>query len=130
MTIPTHVSWQVQDVISNTRYIKDEISAVKAYKVISLLNCLGKVVEKVAATALSRLCEEKELLHPGQFGYRKQRSAIDAVAKLIYTTEKAWGKKKHLEALFLDVKGAFNYIAKNRLLSRMKELNIPSYLIK
>jgi Reverse transcriptase (RNA-dependent DNA polymerase) len=62
---------------------------VKAYKVISLLNCLGKVIEKVAATALSRLCEEKELLHLGQFGYRKQRSAIDAVAKLIYITEKA-----------------------------------------
>jgi Reverse transcriptase (RNA-dependent DNA polymerase) len=130
MTIPIHVSWQVQDVISNTRYIKDEISAVKAYKVISLLNCLGKVVEKVAATALSRLCEEKELLHPGQFGYRKQRSAIDAVAKLIYTIKKAWGKKKYLKALFLDVKGAFNYIAKNRLLSRMKELNIPSYLVR
>jgi hypothetical protein len=103
---------------------------VKAYRVISLLNCLGKVVEKVAATALSRLCEEKELLHPGQFGCRKQRSAIDAVAKLIYITEKAWENKKHLGALFLDVKGAFDYMAKNRLLLRMKELNIPSYLIK
>jgi Reverse transcriptase (RNA-dependent DNA polymerase) len=62
---------------------------VKVYKVISLLNCLGKVVEKVAATALSRLYEEKKLLHPGQFRYRKQRSAIDAIAKLIYTIEKA-----------------------------------------
>jgi len=88
------------------------------------------VVEKVAATELSRLCKEKKLLYPGQFGYRKQRSAIDAVAKLIYTTEKAWEKKEHLGALFLDVKGAFDYVAKNRLLSRMKELNIPSYLIK
>jgi hypothetical protein len=52
------------------------------------------------------------------------------VAKLIYITEKAWEKKKHLGALFLDVKGAFNYVAKNRLLLRMKELNIFSYLIK
>lgn len=52
------------------------------------------------------------------------------MAKLIYTTEKAWDKKEHLGALFLDVKGAFDYVAKNRLLSRMKELNIPSYLIK
>jgi Reverse transcriptase (RNA-dependent DNA polymerase) len=88
------------------------------------------MVKKVAATALSRLCEEKKLLHLGQFKYRKQKSAINAMAKLIYTTEKAREKKKHLEALFLDVKGAFNYMAKNRLLSRMKELNIPSYLIK
>jgi hypothetical protein len=47
------------------------------------------VVKKVVATALSRLYEEKELLYPDQFKYRKQRSAIDAVAKLIYITEKA-----------------------------------------
>jgi hypothetical protein len=52
------------------------------------------------------------------------------VAKLIYITEKAWEKKEHLGALFLDVKGVFNYVAKNRLLLRMKELNISSYLIK
>jgi hypothetical protein len=47
------------------------------------------MIEKVAATALSRLCKEKEVLYLGQFEYRKQRSAIDAVAKLIYTIEKA-----------------------------------------
>jgi hypothetical protein len=78
------------------------------------------VIEKVAAIALSKLCEEKKLLYPDQFGCRKQRSAINAVAKLIYTTEKVWGKKKYLKALFLDVKGAFNYMAKNRLLLRIK----------
>jgi hypothetical protein len=52
------------------------------------------------------------------------------VAKLIYIIEKVWEKKEHLGALFLDVKNAFNYMAKNRLLLRIKELNIPSYLIK
>jgi hypothetical protein len=47
------------------------------------------MVEKVAAIALSRLCKEKKLLYPGQFRYKKQRSAINAIAKLIYTIEKA-----------------------------------------
>jgi hypothetical protein len=47
------------------------------------------VAEKVATTAIAKFCEAKELLHEGQFGCRKQRSAIDAVAKLIYITEKA-----------------------------------------
>jgi hypothetical protein len=48
------------------------------------------VAEKVAATAIANFCEANELLHEGQFGYRKQRNAINAVAKLIYTTEKAF----------------------------------------
>jgi hypothetical protein len=82
-------SWRIAKGIIFKKPNKPDSSAVKAYKVISLLNCLEKVVEKVAATALSRVCEEKKLLHPGQFGCRKQRSAIDAVAKLIYITEKA-----------------------------------------
>jgi hypothetical protein len=51
------------------------------------------MVEKIAAIALSRLCKEKKLLYPGQFRYRKQRSAIDAVAKLIYITEKVYKKR-------------------------------------
>jgi Reverse transcriptase (RNA-dependent DNA polymerase) len=68
---------------------KSNYSIVKSYRVISLLNYLGKVAEKVATTAIANFCETNKLLHEGQFGYRKQRSAIDAVMKLIYTTEKA-----------------------------------------
>jgi hypothetical protein len=43
----------------------------------------------VAATAITNFYEAKELLHEGQFGCKKQQSAIDVVAKLIYTIEKA-----------------------------------------
>jgi hypothetical protein len=74
------------------------------------------VAEKVAITAITNFCEAKELLHEGQFGCRKRRSAIDAVAKLIYTIEKAWSQNKLLGALFMNVKGAFDYVVKERLL--------------
>ena len=36
----------------------------KAYRVISLLNCLGKVAEKIIATRLSYLAETTDLLYP------------------------------------------------------------------
>jgi hypothetical protein len=74
------------------------------------------VAKKVATTAIVNFCEANELLHKGQFSYRKQRNTINAVAKLIYITEKAWNQKKLLGALFMDVKGAFNYMIKERLL--------------
>jgi hypothetical protein len=45
--------------------------------------------------------------------------------KLIYTIEKAKSQKKLLRALFMDVKGAFNYMVKERLLQRINELEIP-----
>jgi hypothetical protein len=62
---------------------------VKAYRVISLLNCLGKVVEKVAAEAISSYCEATGVIHPGQMGSRRQRSAIYAVACLIQEVHQA-----------------------------------------
>jgi Reverse transcriptase (RNA-dependent DNA polymerase) len=74
------------------------------------------VAKKVAVMAIVNFCEAKELLHEEQFGYRKRRSAIDAVAKLIYIIEKAWSQNKLLGALSMDVKGAFNYVVKERLL--------------
>jgi Reverse transcriptase (RNA-dependent DNA polymerase) len=87
------------------------------------------VAEKVATSAIMNFCEANELLHEGQFGYKKQRNAIDAVAKLIYIIEKAWNQKKLLKTLFMDVKGAFNYVVKERLLQRINKLEIPQFLI-
>ena len=109
---------------------KPDYSIPKSYRVISLLNCLGKVVEKIVATALSNLCEENELLHKGQFGYRKQRNAIDVVAKLILITKNAWNSKQQLGALFMDVKGAFDCVIKQQLIQRLVELKIPGFLVK
>ena len=59
-----------------------DYGVARAYRVITLLNCLGKVVEKVAANTIAEECERRRLLHDGQFGCRKRRSAIDAVGRL------------------------------------------------
>jgi hypothetical protein len=45
---------------------KPDYTFVKAYRVISLPNSLGKVVEKIAAEALADHCETTGTLHPGQ----------------------------------------------------------------
>ena len=82
--------WKVAKGILLRKPNKPGYTAVKAYRVISLLNCLGKVVEKIAADAVARHCETTGVLHQGQMGSRKQQSAIDAVACLIQNTHEAW----------------------------------------
>jgi hypothetical protein len=64
---------------------KPDYSSPKAYRVISLINCLGKVLEKILATRLAYLANipNSGLLEEGQMGGRKQRSAIDAVLLLL-----------------------------------------------
>lgn len=66
---------------------KRDLTLVKSYRVINLLNCMGKLVEKVIAEQLSQLSENLLKLHQGQMGARKERCAIDAVASLVYEVE-------------------------------------------
>ena len=122
--------WKVAKGILLRKPNKPDYTAVKAYRVISLLNCLGKVVEKIAADAIARHCETMGVLHPGQMGSRKQRSAIDAVACLIQNTHKAWKLRQLVGALFLDVKGAFDHVNPRRLITRLIEFNLDGDLIR
>jgi hypothetical protein len=55
----------------------------KTYRIISLLNCLTKVIEKIITRRLAIMAEFKTLLHMHQIGGRKQKSAINAVIVLI-----------------------------------------------
>ena len=103
---------------------KRDLGLVQSYRVISLLNCIGKVVEKVVARELSQYCEDYSKLHLGQMGGRKERSAIDAVTTLVHTVQKKWQEKKLAAALFMDVKGAFDHVSKDQLLKRMTEFRI------
>ncbi len=108
---------------------KRDFGLVRSYRVISLLNYIGKVVEKLVAQELSLYCEEHSKLHPGQMGGRKERSAIDAVATLVYNVQERWEEKKLAAALFIDIKGAFNHVSKEQLLTRMIELRIDEDLV-
>lgn len=100
---------------------KRDYGLVRSYRVISLLNCMGKLIEKVVVEQLSQYCEDYSKLHPGQMGGRKKRSAIDAVAILVHTVQKAWEEKKLAAALLMDVKGAFDHVSKGQLIVRIVE---------
>jgi hypothetical protein len=63
-------------------------SILKTYRIITLLNCLDKVTEKIIAVQLSYTAEiNDKLLNFDQMRGRKQRSAIDAVLNLVHDAQ-------------------------------------------
>ena len=108
---------------------KPDYSQPKAYRVISLLNCLGKVSERIMARRLSYMAETTSLLDRSQIGGRMTMSAVDAA--MLLTTEIQTNKQYGLttSAVFLDVKGAFDHVSLNQLLGTMKEQHLPFNLI-
>ena len=108
---------------------KLDYSSPKAYRVISLLNCLGKISERILAQRLSYLAKTTTLLNPLQIGGRLQKSAINTALLLTNKVELDRLAKHKTLTLLLDVKGAFNHVAKNQLLAILQKLRLPTSLI-
>lgn len=108
---------------------KSDYTIPKAYRIIALLNCLGKVSEKLIATRLAYLGETTDLLHQSQLGGRKYRSAIDAALILTHDIQRAWTKGNTVSCLMVDIKGAFDHVSKDQLLKVLKELKIPQQVL-
>jgi len=69
---------------------KQDYAKVRVYGVISLLDICGKLVERMAAHLIANYLARKWVLHEGQYGYRKQRSYMDAVAVLMNCAQQTW----------------------------------------
>ncbi|EDN91104.1 hypothetical protein SS1G_00507 [Sclerotinia sclerotiorum 1980 UF-70] len=108
---------------------KPDYSLPKAYRVIALLNCLGKISERILAQRLGYLAETTHLLHKSQIGGRQKKSAIDAALLLTTEIERNKQANKKTSILFMDIKGAFDHVSKNRLLDICKKLRLPTNLI-
>jgi hypothetical protein len=95
---------------------KEDYTKLKSYRTISLLSCMGKVIEKVVAELLSDKAERRALLSDGQFGSRKKRSAIDAAAIMVDRAHAAWKEDNITGVLLMDIKAAFPSVARGRLI--------------
>ncbi len=105
-------------------------SISKTYRIITLLNCLNKVVEKIIAMQLSYTAEiNDKLLNFDQMKDRKQRSAINAVLNLVHDVQimKSW--ENTLICLLLNVKEVFDHVALKQLIKILIRLKISVNLI-
>jgi len=105
-------------------------SISKIYRIITLLNCLDKVAEKIIAVQLSYTAEiNDKLLNFDQMRDRKQRSTIDAVLNLVHNAQMAKSRENTLIYLLLDVKEAFDHVALKQLIKILIKLKILINLI-
>ena len=96
---------------------KDQ-SIVKGWRTIVLMSCLLKLMDKVVAEDLQML----PAFHQGQFGSRKEKSAIDMAIQAVTEIQLATVNGKQAAWALGDIKSAFNYVQKKTVISRLGEL--------
>jgi len=105
-------------------------SISKIYRIITLLNCLNKVAEKIIVVQLSYTAEiNDKLLNFDQMKDRKQRSAIKTVLNLVHNVQMAKSRENTLICLLLDVKEAFDHVTLKQLIKILIKLKISINLI-
>ena len=105
---------------------KDTKSA-KSYRPISLLSCVGKVLERIIASRLSKYMEEKKMFSNSQSGFRSHRMTTEQLLRLSEQSHIGFKKQQTTAALFLDAEAAFDRCWHNGI--RYK-LNLPNRLIR
>ncbi|KAJ5737265.1 uncharacterized protein N7483_002390 [Penicillium malachiteum] len=122
--------WRHAKIIPLKKPNKDDYTIAKAWRPISLLATLGKILESVVAERISHAVETHGLLPTSHFGARKQRSAEQALVFLQEQIYAAWRGRRVLSLISFDVKGAYNGVCKERLIQRMQARGIPEVLLR
>ena len=108
----------------------DDYTKPKVYRFISLLSCMGNVVEKVVAELLAEEAERRGLLSNSKYGSTKRRSAIDPAAIVVERAHAA-GREDHITGIHLmDIKTAFPSIGRGRLIHTMIGKGMDGDLIR
>ncbi|XP_044714766.1 endonuclease-reverse transcriptase domain-containing protein [Hirsutella rhossiliensis] len=84
------MQWRMAKIIPLKKPGKDDYTAARAWRPISLLSTLGKILEAVMAERISFAVETFGLLPTNHFGARKRRSAEQALVLLQEKIYKAW----------------------------------------
>jgi hypothetical protein len=109
---------------------KEDYSIAKAWRPISLLSTLGKILEAVVAERISHAVETYGLLPTNHFAARKQRFAEQALMLLQEQIYAAWRGRRILSLVSFDVKGAYNGLFKERLVQGLRARGIPEDLLR
>ena len=104
-------------------------SQPSSYRPISLLDTIGKLLEKILLVRILQVINERSLLRDEQFGFRSKYSTSLPLARLVERITRKFGEKRITGAVFLDVAKAFDTVWIDGLLYKLTLLNFPSYLV-
>lgn len=101
------------------------------FRPICLLNVMGKLFEHLIAARLTEELENKGLLYEHQYGFRRNRSTVDAMQVVVNVVNnlkmKAAQNREYCLLVTLDIRNAFNTASWRGIMSDLKTKGISWY---
>lgn len=99
-----------------------------SYRPIALTPHLGKVYERMVKRRLEHFLEKHGILPVCQAGFRRGRSCMEHVVRLVEHVKKAFTRNHSVAATFFDIKRAFDTVWHGKLLDKLSQIGISGHL--
>ena len=80
------------------------------YRHIALINCIGKILERIVNKNYSNYIEENRIINAEKAGFRSNKNTQDKIFQLTQIAFQAKNRKHFCASLFMDVKKAFDKV--------------------
>ncbi|PSR72023.1 hypothetical protein PHLCEN_2v12104 [Hermanssonia centrifuga] len=107
---------------------KDDYTKAKSFRPIVLLNCLGKLCEKVLANRMQFDAQKFGLVHPCQYGGTMAHSTTDARINLAHQIRAGWQANLHTSMLLLDISQFYPSINHDIMIRTLIKQGFPKSL--
>jgi hypothetical protein len=121
--------WREATMVPILKAGNDSTSA-NSYRPISITSCLCKTMERIVNNRLKYYLEKEQLLSPQQAGFRQCYSTEDQATYLSQEVEDAFQENNLVQAVWIDLKKAFDKVWKEGLLWKMRKCKIKGNLYK
>ena len=108
---------------------KDDASNVSNYRPISLLNTIGKVMEKLVHKHVFNFFLSNNTISSFQSGFVTGDSTVNQLVNMYNTFCKALDEGKEVRAVFLDISKAFDRVWRRGLLHKLNYVGIRGRLL-
>ena len=107
---------------------KDDYNSVRSYRPITLESVIGKIFERVVKGRLVWKLEVTGTLATTQYAYRRQKSCVQSMVRLVNSLYDARNKKEHLAVAIMDFESCYERIWRAGLLKKAADAGISSRL--
>ena len=123
--------WKHATVVPVPKPNKPDYSIPKAYRPVSLMECTGKLLEKVIAKRITNdIALYPDILPPNQFGSRPQHNTTDAALALVHRIQATRTLGYHAALILFDISGFFDHIDANRTRDILEKKGFPPNMVK